>query len=217
MRPKLASIQDSAEWLIKQNDEADEGHEIISESIRNKVTETFEPFNDLSEKVDEKQYKLTNAYARQLDSDSLCKEVMEQLAEIDTRVVMLKPLSVKHEVLQEQIDEVSSLEKDISRLAPLLKRITDEKRKEKTITGKEKDVDDEVKDLTERKHRIDELLKSRRSEIAMLEPAVKGFDETAEVLEPVLKEVEEKLCALQDVPTDETKCEKQKIEMKVNV
>lgn len=218
MGPKLASIQGSADWLIKQNDDTIEGHDVISEVIRSKVKETFEPISDLTKKVADKQEELAVTYSRTLDFDELCEELSTQLSEIDARIVVMKGLSVKPDVLREQYDQVSSIEKEISRLAPLCKRTINEGKKKKAATsyGKEKDaIEDRVKELTDRKEKIDEMLKVRRSEIEALQPVVKEFDETAESIEPLLRESEDTLLLLRDVPTNDTNCEQQQLHLKV--
>ena len=217
MRPKLASIQDSADWLISQNDDTVEGHDIVSEVIRSKVKETFEPVNDLTEKVIDKQDKLSITYARSLDFDELHKELSEQLSEIDTKAVALKALSAKPDVLQEQLYQVSSIEKELSQLDPLYKRIVSEGRKKaNSIQNKEKDdIEDKIKELTSRKEGIDDLLKVRRSHIQTLQPVVKAIDETAKTIKPILERSEENLSLLRNVPRDEAKCEQQKLQIKV--
>ena len=217
MGPKLASIQGSADWLIKQNDDTIEGHDIISDVIRSKVKETFEPVNDLTKKVADKQEELAITYSRTLDFDELCKEFSKQLSEVEARTVALKALSVKPDVLHEQSDQVSSIEKELSRLGPLCKRIINEgKKRAATTHGKEKDgIEDRVKELTGRKEKVDEILKVRRSEMEALQPVVKEFDETAKSIEPLLRESEDTLLLLRDVPTNDTSCEQQKIQLKV--
>ena len=219
MRPKLASIQDSADWLISQNDDTVDGHNIVSEAIRSKVKETFEPVSDLAEKVIDKQDKLSITYARSLDFDELYKELSEQLSEIDTRKVALKPLSAKPDALKEQLDQVSSIEKEFSQLDPLYKRIVSEGRKRaSSAQNKEKDdIEDKIKELTSRKESIEELLKVRRSEIQTLKPVVKAIDETAKTIEPILERSEENLSLLRHVPRDEAKCEEQKLKIKVKI
>ena len=217
MRPKLESIQGSADWLIKQNDNAIEDHDVVSEVIRDKVKETYQPFNDLTEKVIEKKEELTITYVRCLDFDELHRELSAQLSEIATRTVSLKPLSVQPHILREQNDEVSSLENEASLLDQLCKRVvTEGKKKTKTAHGKKKDdVEAKIKEVVDRKDRVDKLLKERRNEIETLQPVVKIFDETAKRIQPLVLQSEEIFSSLRDVPTDESRCEQQQVQMKV--
>lgn len=219
MRPKLVSVQDSAEWLIKQNDASVEEHEIVSEVIRSRVAETLEPYQTLEEKVNEKQDELNTTFARRADLDQLCAELSDQLSELETRTILLKPLSVLPDVLGEQVSQIDSIEKDAVRMAPLVKKLaTDAKQRTKRAHGTEaKDIENKVGELKKRKESIDELLKSRRNDSELLHPVAKAFDETVRSMEPIIREAEEKLSTVSEVPTDEKECRQQKMQLKVRM
>ena len=217
MRPKIQSIQDSATWLISQNDETKEGHEIASENIRSKVTEVVEPFVLLAQKLNDKQDQLNSALVRHLGFNNAYIEFIEQVTELETRVTMLKPLSVKYDVLWKQIDNFESLEKDVSQLAPRYKKIVDDgkKRLRKARKGDKEEIEEKIKEMTKRKENLEKAIHKKRTEVHQLEAPAKDFDEIVEEFEEKLNEAEELNSKIEDVPTDLIRCEQQKASVQV--
>ena len=212
MRPKIQAIQDSAVWLVEQNEKVTDEPDVASENIKNRASEIVEPFIVLAEKLNDKQDELNSVLVRKVGFEDSSTDFLEQVTELETRASMLKPLSVEYGLLWKQVDSFTSLEKDVSQLAPLYKQIIEEgnKRLPHAKRDEKKDIEDKIKEMSERKDNLEKVIEVRREETDKLEPVAKDFDEVAEVFEPKLAAAEEVFSKLKDVPSDKIRCEQQR-------
>ncbi len=219
MRPKIQSIQDSVTWLVEQNEKVSYDNDVASESIKNRASEVVEPFMILAEKLNDKQDELNSVLVRKRSFDKSYSDFLEQVTELETRSSMLRPLSVKYDLLWKQVDTFKSLEKDVSQLAPLHKQIIDEAKKRIPLAKpiEKKEIEEHIKEMTERKDSLEKIIETRREEIDQLEPVAKEVDEATQMLEPKLKAAEELVSTLEDVPNEKIRCEQQRAVILVSI
>ena len=207
-RPRLQALQDAAAWLIENN--ADD--RVASSDIKNRLASIVKPFNELADKINDKQNLLQASLLQTQEFQDSHHNCLDQLAEVEVRMNRFEPLSVKYDTLWKQDEEFKAYEVDVSQIQSVYEQVLKSSKVVKDTTeeiDEKKDVENKVKELSKRRDVLDRKIKERRSDIDKLLPVAKDEDDSQDDFKPILSSLEEECEKVKNVPETLPECEKQ--------
>ena len=207
-RPTVQSLQDAADWLVDNNAE----DKVTSGDIKARYANLANPFNELADKINDKQNLLQQALLKTLEFEDTYSTCLDQIEELTIRLNKYDPLSVKHVTLRKQDENFKAYEVDSSQMEPIYEQVlkTGKDVKEGAEDKTEKDnVDKKLKDLTNKKDALTKSVKDRRRNIDSMLPLAKNQTVTQDQFKPLLSELEEQCEEVKKIPETLEECESQ--------
>ena len=208
MRPQLQALKDASQWLIDNN--ADD--RVASGNIKNQLASAEDPFNELAEKINDKQNLLQASLLQTQEFQDTFNNTLDSLAEYEIKISKCDPLSMKFDKLWKQDEDFRAFEADVQQMEPIFEQLikSGKKVKEAAEEKEEKDdIDNKMKDIQKRKKALEEKIKDRRDNIDKLLPEAKEEDKKQKDFKPLLEALEDKCQEAKEAPKTLQECKKQ--------
>ena len=206
-RPRLQALQDASDWLIENNTE----DRVTANNINNQMSAIVNHFQDLADKLNEKQNILQRALLQVCEFSDTYNGCLDQLAELEVRLNRYTPLSVKYEMLWKQDEEFSAYETDVlqvklifEQLVKLAKKVKDSESEEES-----KDKESKIKELSIRIDNLEKKVKKRCNDTQKLLTPAKAHQSIKVFFKSSLKHCEDDYSKIKYVPKSLLGCEKQ--------
>ena len=89
---------------------------VVTSDIKKHLNRVLDPFNELADKVNEKQNVLNACLLQTQEFQEMYSDCLDQMTELELRLGKLDPLSVLHNRLKKQDEEFSAYEIDVTQV-----------------------------------------------------------------------------------------------------